>query len=266
MASVAVLMPVRLPAPYLEEAMDSVLAQSLPPTEIIVAAHGCGEDLAYLEHIDGRIHVVSVAANAHFAAVLNAGLERATAEFIARLDADDLAHADRFACQEEQLSISALAAVCATPVNLIDESGRSLDLTYPCLALVPRASDLLSRNLIAHSSVMFKRDIALAIGGYRGLALCEDYDLWLRLLATHELAYVRAAKTDYRVHAGQVTARRGVPPSAWTMLWHSRKALAQTRGIPWVNVAGRHLAWCLAQVALSLGLRRSQLLNGAGPL
>jgi hypothetical protein len=66
--------------------------------------------------------------------------------------------------------------------------------------------NLLFGNCIAHSTVMFRRDVALKIGGYNSLrSACDDYDLWIRFAACGRIAQLARPLGQYRRHGGSIS-------------------------------------------------------------
>jgi glycosyltransferase involved in cell wall biosynthesis len=94
---VTILMAVYNGMPYLTEAIDSVLNQTLKDWELLIIDDGSKDDsAAYLDSLtDPRIRVVHQA-NRGLAGALNRGLELCETEFLGRLDADDVALPTRF--------------------------------------------------------------------------------------------------------------------------------------------------------------------------
>ncbi|MBN1456567.1 MAG: hypothetical protein JW912_01795, partial [Sedimentisphaerales bacterium] len=61
------------------------------------------------------------------------------------------------------------------------------------------------RFCFCHPSVMFKRELVLAHGGYQGGRYCQDVDLWLRLSRDKSVKFanLREVLLEYRIHPGQ---------------------------------------------------------------
>ena len=60
-------------------------------------------------------------------------------------------------------------------------------------------------NALSQPTVLFRREAIVAAGNYRDCKPYEDYDLWLRVAARHEIANIETALVQYRVRAGGVS-------------------------------------------------------------
>src|ERR1044072_212389 len=111
-ASVSVVIPTYNSGPYLLEAIDSLLAQTLLPSEIIVVDDGSSDDTpARLKDYRGRIRYI-YQENMGVSAARNRGIEAANGDFIAFLDADDIWHPRKLEFQMETFArIPALGLV-----------------------------------------------------------------------------------------------------------------------------------------------------------
>jgi hypothetical protein len=132
----------------------------------------------------------------------------ARAQFVARLDADDVALPARLEHQVRFLSEHAAVAVVGGAVAFIDERSRPFaEVRYPIEdAEIRRAFE--HTTPLAHPAVMIRRDAFRSAGGYRPiLREAEDVDLWLRIAERHELANLPEVVVHYRVHPAQATIR-----------------------------------------------------------
>jgi glycosyltransferase involved in cell wall biosynthesis len=122
------------------------------------------------------------------AATLNAGIERATGRYIARMDADDVSHARRLAlqkaCLEERPDICAVGCM----IRIFPRKEASLGMLayegWLNSVVTPEqiAREIFVESPLVHPSVLMRREALEAVEGYRGEGP-EDYDLWLRLHA-----------------------------------------------------------------------------------
>lgn len=207
---VSVVLPVYNGEPFVAEAIGSILAQSFADFEVIAlndgSRDGSGEILDRIARTDRRV-IVLHQTNAGIIAALNSGLALARGEFIARMDADDVAHPERFARQLAFLDAHPDIAVVGSAVTLIDESGRPIrDVAYP--ATPEAVAEFLETGAaLAHPSVMMRRHAVRAVGGYRAAYRhAEDYDLWLRMAQRYRLANLPDRLLLYRQHPAKLSA------------------------------------------------------------
>jgi GT2 family glycosyltransferase len=206
---VSVVLPVYDGGSFLTEAVESILAQGFGDFELIAIDDGSrdasGDILDCFARADARVRVVHQA-NAGIIAALNRGLALARGELIARMDADDIAHPERFARQVAFLDASPDVAVVGCAVTLIDEGGKPVrDIGYP-VAPEAVAEFLETGSALAHPSVMMRRAAVLAVGGYRpAYRHAEDYDLWLRMAERYRLANLPDCLLRYRHHQAKLS-------------------------------------------------------------
>jgi glycosyltransferase involved in cell wall biosynthesis len=208
---VSVALPVFNGGAFLVPALDSILGQTFADFELIAIDDGSTDNSpalldAYAAR-DSRVRVIHQA-NAGVVASLNRGIELARGRYIARMDADDVAHPERFARQVNFLDVNPRVAAVGSAITLIDERGERIrEVDYP---ETPKdVATFLKRGCaLAHPSVMMRRDAVAAMGGYRpAFQHAEDYDLWLRLAERHDLANLPERLLLYRQHQTKVSAR-----------------------------------------------------------
>jgi hypothetical protein len=208
---VSVVMAVRNGVPYLEQAVDSILAQTFTDFEFVIINDGSTDSTPeILERYQAADHRVRLyhQANMGLTASLNRGCARARGEYLARMDADDIAFPDRLARQVELLDQQPQVALVGSAVVRIDEGGREIKRNVCPTSHAEIVRALAEYNCFTHSTVMLRKDMLAAVGGYReAYRQAQDYDLWLRLAERHELANLADPLLYYRVYAGQVSFR-----------------------------------------------------------
>lgn len=211
MPSISVVMPVHDAADYLPEAIESILAQTHHDFEFVIVDDGSrdvsAEIIAGYASRDPRIRMLYQERQG-VAAALNAGIDQAQGSILARMDADDKAHPGRLAHQLALLQQHPDVVAVGSSVVAIDESGVERGtLTYPsAIESVPQAIGL--STVVCHPTAMIRLDALRQAGGYRPeFEGAEDYDLWLRLLASGRIMNVREPLLHHRLHAGQVSKR-----------------------------------------------------------
>lgn len=117
MQTVSCIIPVYNGAAYLAEALDSILAQTFPVSEIIVVDDGSTDDTAAVAAKYAPRVAYLRQENRGPASARNAGLAIATGEFISFLDADDTWHPEKLARQVSALQGETRAGICLTHVQ-----------------------------------------------------------------------------------------------------------------------------------------------------
>jgi glycosyltransferase involved in cell wall biosynthesis len=212
MASVGVLVPVRGPAPFLDEALESVLSQDPAPAAVVVVDDASPQPVRVDPAHAQRCTLVRRDVPGGAPGARDTGLERLGTDLVALLDADDAWRSGKLAAQLEALGAHPEAAACFARVRVVDDQGRPTGEQWDALpggmldaeALMPVVFE---RNPIPTSSVVLRRTDLVAAGGFAGPPPCEDQDLWLRLLRRgHGFACVPEVLVDYRRHPAALTA------------------------------------------------------------
>ncbi|MGP9539016.1 glycosyltransferase [Brachybacterium sp. AOP43-C2-M15] len=144
------------------------------------------------------------------AAALQDGLEMSPYELVARADADDLCRPERFALQIPRMQSAGL--------DLLGSAMREFSDRLPPGKGPLRTRPLTHEEIVAylphhspfhHPTMVLRRSVALAVGGYRDLPLLEDYWLWERMmLGGARMGNLPEVLVDYRVD-DELFARRG---------------------------------------------------------
>lgn len=206
---ISTIMPVYNAAPFVREAVESVLAQTMGDFELIIvedASTDCSREvLAGIT--DPRCRVLTNAANRGAAETKNRGIEIARGEFVAFLDADDIAVPQRFARQVEWLRAHPNVGVLGSSIEHIDTSGKSLG-AFDLAEADPRVlrARLLFQNRLAQSSVMLRASALNGLRFRREFEPAEDYDLWVRMEC--DLAIMGETLVRYRLHEQSVSATK----------------------------------------------------------
>lgn len=199
---------------FLAEAIDSVLAQTFTDFEFLILDDGSSDATpsiirAYAAR-DNRIRPI-IRENRGLIASLNQLIEEACAPIVARMDADDICHPERFERQYAFLRERPEYGVIGCSSEDIDEQGRTLLLKgtgHPLDHEAFLATIGTGGQLICHPAAMFRRDVVLGVGGYHAaFRHCEDFDLWLRLASVTRLGNLPERLIRYRHSPGQVSSR-----------------------------------------------------------
>jgi len=194
-------MPVHNGSRFLRQAIDSVLAQSFRDLELLVVDDGSTDDSVAIASsvADARLRCLSGSGHLGLVGTLNIGLRAATGQYVARLDADDVAHPDRIEKQAALLDREPAVALVGSLARLVDERGVAAGVVRRPVSRIAIRWYALLENPLIHSAAMFRHDVVSGLGGYdEALPLAEDYDLWGRILRHHAIANIDECLIDYR--------------------------------------------------------------------
>jgi hypothetical protein len=208
---VTVLMPVYNAERFVARTVDSILAQTFGDFEFLIINDGSTdrtpEILRDYARRDERIRLVS-RPNTGYVVALNEGLGLARGEFVARIDADDLADPRRLELQVARMRSEPDLVALGSNAYAMDEDGRMLgDYDVPPAHEEIEANHLRGSSTIHHPAVMLRPEAVRRVGGYRGQFMpCEDFDLWLRLGEVGRLANLPEKLLTKRLFVGSAVA------------------------------------------------------------
>lgn len=204
-------MPVYNTAPYLREAIDSMLAQTFADFELIVL-NDCSPDNA--EEIldtydDPRIVRYKGEKNVGLANVLNVGIGMARGKYIARMDSDDISLPNRLQVQVDYLEAHPEIDLVSVGMRLF---GAKEDIWIREQDAEKVKINALFHSPVLHaSSVWRKESFEEQVLSFRQeMVPAEDYDLWTRaLLKGLKLVNLPEVLYNYRLHSSQATLQTG---------------------------------------------------------
>lgn len=216
-ATVSVVVPCFDYGRYLPEAVGSALDQEGVVVDVVVVDDASTDDsravAARLAAADSRVTVVAHAVNQGPVATFNDGLARASGEFLVRLDADDLLTPGSLArAVAVARAYPSVGLVYGHPLHFTDArpTPRSRVRGWTVWPgrrwLRDRCVD--GYNVITSPEVLMRRSVVTAVGGQRPLAHTHDMEMWLRLAAFADVAYVAGAdQAWHRDHPASLSAR-----------------------------------------------------------
>lgn len=200
---ISVVIPAYNAAKWVAEAIESVLAQTVPPHEIIAVDDGSTDDTSeVLAKYGDRVCIVRQE-NQGVAAARNHAARVSSGDWIAYLDADDVWH-------PRKLEMQARAIRQRPDVGLLGTQAADVDGVKVAVAETPTLaplewSRLAVKNHFTASSVMVRRDLVEVAGGFdTQLQGPEDYDLWLRVSEMTRSAVLHSALVGYREVPGSL--------------------------------------------------------------
>jgi glycosyltransferase involved in cell wall biosynthesis len=215
MARITLLMPCYNAERFIGQAIQSVLDQSYQDFEIVVVDDGSTDgSVEVVEKFqDPRIRLLTQA-NGGPGKARNTGARATTGEFLALLDADDLALPHRFASQLAILQADPQLSVVASGYAWIDEAGASLPWPHHSWQHAPDPNDLANWLVdcpFVPSATMLRRRAWEDVGGFEeDLPGTEDWNLWMRLVVTgHRMTWQQEVVCLYRRTSSAMSENAG---------------------------------------------------------
>lgn len=214
MPVISVLMAAHNAQRWLRLSIDSILNQTLPEFEVVVvddgSTDGTLEILRDYSLRDSRVKILDLPKKVGLARALNLGLSQCRGAFVARMDADDIAHPRRLEIQLEYLRSHPDIGIVGSQAITIDATGKKQGLVLmPCEPAAVKWHSIISNPFI-HPSVMFLRSLLEENECTYDPELnsAQDYDLWSRLLAAASGANLSRPLLLYRVSDASITSQR----------------------------------------------------------
>lgn len=209
MARITITLPVFNAMPYLEAAVQSILAQSYGDFVFAIVDDGStDESPRYLQSIrDSRVQVCSQQ-NAGLGATLNRLIAMCETELFARMDADDVADSDKIRRQIVFLDAHPEVVMVGTQVRFLVGGGVCRFSAAP----VDHAS-IVNRLLhgkagVSHPTLVLRTAAVRDAGGYRVGGVGEDLDFCLRMCEQGGAANLPDELYSYRIHDSSIVTRR----------------------------------------------------------
>ena len=213
--AISIVLPVCNGARYLRQALASMRWQTFSDWECVCvndgSTDGTGEILRDFVAADRRFQIIDQE-NQGLAGALNAGVRAARADWIARMDGDDVALPHRLAVQYKFVADNPQYLLVGSDMQCIDPEGRPIGFARYAAehGEIERRLLTAAGGEIAHPTVLMRRQAVVDVGFYRDRYEFEDTDLWVRLARHGRLGNVPEALLQYRLHeASHCWKRRG---------------------------------------------------------
>ncbi|NQX45774.1 glycosyltransferase [Paenibacillus tritici] len=187
--------------PYVNLAVESVLAQSYTDIELIVVDDGSTLYMEKLEAYKNQMVYIRKP-NGGTASALNRGIQVSSGAYFAWLSADDLFHPDKIRRQMETIRSSGtfFNHTAYYYINALGERFSGI-IRMPAFTRQAFIQTMMSSCPVNGSTVLCDMEIFSRIGLFNeSLLYTQDYDLWLRILPHFEWSYIDEPLLDYRVH------------------------------------------------------------------
>lgn len=206
MKKISIVLPVYNGERYLEEAIQSVLAQTWQEWELIIV-DDCSMDRTpeiirrYAEQ-DARIRTIRNTKNQRLPRSLNIGFRRATGDYFTWTSDDNRYKPEALEKMLSCFIANPEAGLVYCDMDLINHSGvRTGSFTSD-------AKDLYGRNCVG-ACFLYRRTVAEQMGEYDpSMFLVEDYDYWLRIARQFSVIHIPGYFYEYRRHEASLSERK----------------------------------------------------------
>jgi len=198
---ITVIMPVYNGEKYLKEAINSILNQTYTDFELLLINDASTDDTERIinSYKDHRIIYIKNEINLGLIKTLNKGLDLARGEFIARMDADDIALPARFEKQVSVLQNNPEIGVCGTWFTPLIDGLKKKTIQHPQDSESIKIH-LLGYCTMGHPTIMLRKKVISNLRYDNDYQAAEDYELWTRLSRITKLYNIQESLLQYRFH------------------------------------------------------------------
>lgn len=219
---------------YFNECVESVLNQTITPSEIVIVKDGPISDEInnsideYIKKNPKLFNIVELEKNMGLGLALAEGIKHCKYELIARMDTDDICVNNRFEKQLKEFENNKNLDICGTYIKEFEGnisnyvSERKVPLEHKDIAEYQK-----TRSAVNHVSVMFKKSAVLRAGNYQDAPLMEDDVLWVNMLLT-ESQFMNIPESLVYVRVGNDMIKRRGSLSYLKKYINGRKTILKT--------------------------------------
>ena len=204
-------------ADWLKYSIESMLNQTIYPSEIVIVEDGKLtkelEDiiLKYEKDNPQLFRIIRLEKNSGLGVALSIGIKECKSEYIARMDSDDFSCPERI---EKQFKMFEKYPDLGLVGTNVEEFERNIKDIKSHVILPEKHEEIYKfskkRCPFRHPTLLYKKSEVLNAGNYREFYLCEDYDLYVRMLRNkckcyniqEPLVYMRIGKDFYKRRGG----------------------------------------------------------------
>lgn len=202
---------------WLDISMNSMFKQTIFPDEFVLVEDGPLNDELdkiinkYQKKYPKILKIIKLEKNVGLGPALKIGIENCKNEYIARMDSDDYSLPNRIEKQFDIYNFDESLGLVGTNVEEFEDNIDNVN----CHVILPEKHDEIykfskRRCPFRHPTLLYKKSEVLNAGNYREFYLCEDYDIYVRLLRNgcrcyniqEPLVYMRIGKDFYKRRGG----------------------------------------------------------------
>lgn len=195
-------------APFLREAIDSILNQTLSNFILLIIDDGSSDDSIKIinSYSDKRIHLIQKEQNTGIVDALNIGLKKITTKYIVRMDGDDLSINNRLELLYKYMENNPEIGVCGSNIETFGSTSEIWNYSTDRNKIKAR---LIFNAGVGHASCIYRTEILTKndIFYSKKHPYMEDYDLFLKLKNCTEFGNIPLALYKYRILSHNSTVK-----------------------------------------------------------
>ncbi|MEN9649268.1 MAG: hypothetical protein RL094_235 [Candidatus Parcubacteria bacterium] len=230
MSNISVIIATKNGAAFISRAIKSVFEQSFANDthtqhmlEVLIINDGSTDSTATvvneLKTFEPRLRLVNLPKNVGPGVARDIGIKEATGKYIAFIDDDDLwlspqklqKQHDFLDDHHEHLLVG------SSTINIVKEDGSPIRTHKNPTRDEDIRAVLLQRNCFTTSSVMFRKEAYLKVGGFKPMYLNEDYDLWFRMGIEGKIANLDGCDVEYTIRKSSASSAKALEMNKITL-------------------------------------------------
>ena len=196
---------------YLKDCLESILNQSYNNFELIIIDNNSIDSTFKIINTfnDERIKYFNTERDLSLGAARNLGIKFSTGSYIGFLDSDDLWFKDKLEETRKMIELYNSSIIYSNVIYFNEKKSEKLYTTDKPFNLNIFEQQLANYNLCISSCVINKFYLSkLDFHFDEKLEVCEDYDIFLRLLSLQNASFIPKALTKYRIHENNLTKKK----------------------------------------------------------
>jgi glycosyltransferase involved in cell wall biosynthesis len=201
---------------YFNQAVNSILNQTLIPNEVVLVRDGSvGLELnreiqSFINNKIVKVKYIELNNNVGLGLALSIGMKNVSYDYVARMDSDDISNPSRFEIQMKRLNECPDISVLGSYIREFDTKNNKSYIKKVPLNPIAIKSFSKYRNPINHVSVFFRKSALEKAGGYESVFSYEDYYLWLKMISLDiQIENIPISLVDVRAGEDLIQRRRG---------------------------------------------------------
>ena len=250
--SIDVLLPVGLNSPHLKEAIESILSQDFTNWKLFILIDVGNPSTKLIKSLvpSAKLKIVEFEETFNLSKRLNSGMKLGSSKYIARMDADDVSHKNRFSAQAQFLQSTGFSLIGSSAL-VINEAGNSISNIRVTASINDIKRNLLRKNQFLHPTLMFRRDVIQNVQYNPLLSYAQDYGFILEVARIFEISNIAENLLSYRIHDANHSNKR-ISFDEMKIIGKLKFELSTDLGASQLSYIFWHLLWVIKNVFFSL--------------